>query len=96
MTSPSNLKPHRLRYYIGVRDGKRVTVFVDGQIDGTGVERMSAETARRLDALLDGGPYHDLDHIEEPIVGNEAPPVAIASTRAHERLVTAGNTAPIA
>ena len=85
--------PHKLSYCIGVRDGKRVTLFVDGQIDETGVERMPVGTARLLDAVLDGGPYDHLPHVEEPIASSEAPPVAGASSRAGDRFVTTASSA---
>lgn len=53
---------------------------------------MPARTARLLDAVLDGGPYDHLPHVEEPIA-SAAPTVAGASSRASDRFVTTASSA---
>ena len=49
----------RTQLYIGERDGKRISVFVG--------ERISAKTARSIEAARAGGPYQELDYLEEPV-----------------------------
>ena len=74
MSEPRAPQPRKVRFDIGVREGKRVSVFVDGHVDEAGVERISAQTARMLDAVLDGGPYGHLEHAEEPAARTASEP----------------------
>ena len=75
MSAGRALQPRKVRFDIGVRDGKRVSVFVDGHVDETGVEQISARTARQLDDVFDGGPYRHLEYVEQPApTATSAPP----------------------
>lgn len=94
MSSQRMLQPKRIRFYVGVRDGKRVSVYVDGQVDEAGAERISAQTARQLDTVFEGGPYRHLDYVEEPIASTETPVVSQETSRPGRGLLATVSSVP--
>ena len=58
--------PTKVQFYIGERNGRRVSVLVDGYTQD-GMECIPADAARSIEAARNGGPYHHLTYLEEPV-----------------------------
>ena len=91
MPSDRHVTPTTVKFYVGVRDGARITLLVPGHFDSLGEERISALDARAIEAVLDGGDYRPLPHIAEPTCSTSDAwsPAITTSTRTQTPLLFA-------
>ena len=70
---------HKVKFYIGDRDGKRVFVSVDGYLEA-GREYIPAKSAHLIDEVLAGGSYDHLEYTTEDVPISSAAPSVSASS----------------